>query len=177
MPSPVAHTLAGWCIAEAVGGRAGRSHAVTAAVLAAAVLPDADFLPALLGLDPGQSFHQGPTHSLFFVLAAAAPLALALRGRLGFAAAWATLALSGAAHLLLDIVTADLRAPYGIPLLWPLDDGRWHSPLSLFPRLERSSLSAALGAANALALAVEVAWFLLPAGLLLGRRAARGARP
>lgn len=172
MPSPVAHTLAGWCLAESLRGRTGGSRAVAAAVLAAATLPDLDFVPGILGL--GQAAHQGGTHSLAFAFAAAAPLALLLRGRLRFGPAWGLLALAGTLHLLLDLVSVDTKPPVGIPLLWPLDDARWHSPVSIFPRLERSSVAAAFGAVNARALAVEIGWFLLPTAFLLGRRASRG---
>lgn len=180
MPSPVAHTLAGLCLAEAAGRRrGGPGRPVVAAVLVAANLPDADFAPLLLGLDPGQLFHQSVTHSVAFVLVSTLALALLLRKRLPLGRAWALLLLAGLGHLALDLVSVDRRPPIGVPLLWPFSDGVWHSPVTLFLGLDKSSLARLPSVGNLAAVAVEAAWLLPPYLLLRLRRprAPGGTRP
>ncbi len=170
MPSPVGHTLAGCCVAAAAAGRFPelRSAAFAAATLAAANLADADFLGTLLRPLGVAARHQGPTHSLAFAAAAAVLLALALaalrRAPLLPAAAW--LFAAGALHLLLDVVNFDDDPPLGVPLLWPLSGAHLHSPVSLFPGVDRD---APLSLHNALELLVELV-VTLPVLALLRRR-------
>ena len=87
MPTPVAHSLAGACVAVLVSRRlpAARALPVVAAALFAANLPDLDYLALVRGREAMERFHQGPLHSIGFVAVAAVPLALLLRRRLGFA--------------------------------------------------------------------------------------------
>lgn len=38
-----------------------------------------------------------------------------------------------AAHLIVDVFTADMKEPIGIMLAWPFSDAYWHSVVSIFP--------------------------------------------
>ena len=178
MPTPVAHALAGWCVAAAPGVGLERSRGALAALLVAANLPDIDYLALVGGRAAMEAHHQGFTHSLGFVLAAALPLALPLRRFVGPARAWVLAALAGASHLLFDLVSFDEKPPIGFPLFWPLSDGRYHAPWTLFPGIERSSLDRIIGMRNLRELAVELA-VLAPLVYLAWRRrhGAPGAAP
>lgn len=169
MPSPVGHTLAGCCVAAAA---AGRSPRFVAAVLLAANLPDLDFLGGLARPFGLAIAHQGPTHSLAFVATAAALLALALRRDARPHAAFGWLLAAGAAHLLLDFFNFDDSPPIGIPFLWPLSEGYVHSPLVVFPGVDRDH---PLSLHNVRELLVELAVTLPLLALLLRRRLPRPA--
>jgi hypothetical protein len=71
MPTPVAHTLSGCCIAALTVRRfpEARAPVFVAATLLAANLPDLDLAAAALG-----ATHQGLSHSLGFAVVAALPL-------------------------------------------------------------------------------------------------------
>lgn len=178
MPSPVGHTLAGCCLA-ALAARNGRDASAAAgapfvaAVLVAANLPDADFLlgPLLRPLGVALA-HQGPTHSLAFVAAAALGLAFALArsGGVRLPAVLGWLLAAGTAHLLLDFVSHDDVPPIGLPLLWPLADTYHHSPIDLFPGTDRDH---PVSARNAFELLAELAWLLPLLALLLRERLRR----
>jgi len=170
MATPVAHTLAAWCLAAVPRRGLERPGAALAAVVLAANAPDLDYLSLLGGRAAMEAHHQGFTHSLGFVLAAAVPLALPLRRALGPLRAGALAALAGASHLLLDSVAADPKPPVGFPLLWPLSGERFHAPWTLFPGIDRSSLDRVLSLTNFRELAVEIAVFV-PLVLLAWRHA------
>ena len=178
MPSPVGHTLAGCCLlAAAAGGPRGASAQAgapfAAAMLVAANLPDADFLLAPLLRPLGIALaHQGPTHSILLVAAGALLLAATLRGAIRPRGALGWLFAAGVAHLALDYVSHDDRAPVGLPLFWPLADGYFHAPLDLFPGTDRDH---PVSVRNALQLLAELAWTLPPLALLLRARLRRGA--
>jgi len=173
MPTPVAHALTGWCLAAAPRADLARSPRALLTVVAAANLPDLDYLALLRGHAAMEASHQHFTHSLLFVLAGALLLAPLLRPYLRPWQAVGLLALAGLSHLGLDLVSYDAKPPIGIPLLWPLTDARWHAPWTLFPGIDRSSLGAVLGRRNLTELAVELA-VMAPAVLLVLRlRAAR----
>jgi membrane-bound metal-dependent hydrolase YbcI (DUF457 family) len=142
-----------------------------AAVLVAANLPDGDFLlgPLLRPLGVALA-HQGPTHSLAFVAAAALALALASRGAVRLPRALGWLLAAGALHLLLDFVSHDDVPPIGLPLFWPLSGTYHHSPVDLLPGTDRDD---PVSARNALELLAELAWTLPPLLLLLRDRLRR----
>jgi inner membrane protein len=176
MPSPVGHTLAACCLA-ALAARGGRGAPAAvgapfvAAMLVAANLPDADFLlgPLLSPLGVALA-HQGPTHSIAFVAAAAVAIALAGPGTLRPLRALGWLCAAGAAHLLLDFVSHDDVPPIGLPLFWPLSGAYHHSPVDLFPGTDRDH---PFSARNVLELLAELAWTLPPLALLLRERLRR----
>jgi membrane-bound metal-dependent hydrolase YbcI (DUF457 family) len=173
MPTPVAHALAGWCIAAVPRAGLLRSPRALAVVVLAANAPDLDFLALLGGKAALDAVHQHGTHSLVFALGAALALAPLLRPRLGLGPAFGLLLLAGLSHLALDLVAFDARPPVGIPLLWPLSEARWHAGWTLFPGIDRSSLAEVASARNVRELLVELA-LLLPPALLAARL--RGAR-
>lgn len=177
MPSPILHTAAG--LAAALLLRRARPSVrfwpLAAHAVVVSSLPDLDYLP---GLAVGQlnAFHQGPTHSLAAVVAAAvglslvAPLRHAIglpRFRLCFLFTLSLLLL----HLLLDAFTQDFRPPIGIPLFWPFSDAPVHASFSLFlfPAWSKMTLSDLFTAANlrpVLAEFLSALALLFPAALL-----------
>jgi len=179
MPTPVAHTLAGACIA-ALASRslpAARALPVTAALVLAANLPDFDYLALLRGREAMERFHQGVFHSIGFVATATLPLALLLRRRLGIARAWLLPATAGLTHLLLDLMVVDLKPPIGFAIFWPLSEARFHAPITLFPGIDRVSI---LSMKNLHELFAELAWSFSSWLLLLRwlpRRAAGAKAP
>jgi membrane-bound metal-dependent hydrolase YbcI (DUF457 family) len=71
-------------------------------------------------------------------------------------------------HLLLDWLAVDMRAPYGLQVLWPLSDGWYISGLDVFPQTERRHLlSLATLRINLRAMAFETA-VMLPLLVLAG---------
>ena len=178
MPTPVAHSLAGACVALLVSRRlpAARALPVVAALLFAANLPDIDYLAVVRGREAMERFHQGPLHSIGFVAVAAAPLALLLRRRLGFSRAWLLLAGAGLTHLLLDLMVVDGKPPIGFPFFWPFSRGLFHATVEIFPGIDRVTV---FSGKNLRELFVELAWGL-PALLLAGwlpRRVSRRKIP
>jgi membrane-bound metal-dependent hydrolase YbcI (DUF457 family) len=159
MPSPVAHSLAGAALylAASPAGRP-RVHWPTALFcVASACAADLDFL-AGFAVGDGNRFHQGASHSLAVALALGVALAwLPLAGAGAWARRWALFTACSLSHLALDLVTRDARAPYGVPLLWPLSDAYLYTGIELFPNMRRGSLAVALSAENWRALATEVA--------------------
>ncbi|MFQ5744100.1 MAG: metal-dependent hydrolase [Acidobacteriota bacterium] len=138
MPLPVAHSLAAGAIyagLDADGGRRGWKRLALAVVIANS--PDLDIVVGVLVGDPNR-YHQGSSHSLAMVAAVsllAAAIGAAgyrwpLRGRLKGAPANALMvALLAASHIFLDTLTEDFRAPFGVPLLWPV----WSGSVQLWP--------------------------------------------
>lgn len=166
MPSPVAHTFAGACVAALAARRLPAAHAlpVTAALILAAHLPDLDYLALVRGRAAMEHFHQTVFHSIGFVATATLPLALLLRRRLGVSRAWLLLAAAGLTHLLLDLLVVDLRPPVGFPFFWPLSAERFHASFTIFPGIDRAVV---LSRKNLHELLAELAWFLPSWPLLL----------
>lgn len=142
MPSPIAHSISGYVLSQGLihRERALFKHSIFTSPLvvlyavAIANVPDLDFLPQwILGLDS----HRGPTHSLGQALLWSlvfSLIAMALRRSLFKPILLLTFALYGS-HLLLDVFTS---GGDGLPLLWPLSDVSFHSPISLFPAVHHS---------------------------------------
>ncbi len=128
MATPLAHTLAGYVVYRFAGSR-DRTLLVAAVVLA--VCPDFDFIPGLL-IDQPVRFHHGISHSLGAGVAVATAVWLALPAlrRVG-ARAWWVLFAAFATHLGIDFWGPDQRPPYGIPILWPMDDTYRMAPFPL----------------------------------------------
>jgi membrane-bound metal-dependent hydrolase YbcI (DUF457 family) len=156
MPTPIAHTIAGSCLVALASRRLPAASAlpVAAAILFAANLPDLDYLAALGGREAMERLHQGAVHSIGFVGAATLPFAWALRRRLGLRRAWLLLAGAGLTHLLLDLMVVDRKPPVGFPFFWPFSAERFHSPVTVFPGIDRVDI---LGARNLNELLVELA--------------------
>lgn len=127
MPSPLLHAASGAAILvlERRTWETRRWRTATL-VLAAALLPDFDFVIGLLLRDPNR-FHAEFTHTLGFSLLVAAVFGFAA-GRHRLRAAVLCLA-AAFSHDLLDALTSDTREPLGVSLFWPLRDARFSFPL------------------------------------------------
>jgi inner membrane protein len=190
--TPIGHSLAGYAVYGHSQPSVTRSR-VSLIVLCVimANLPDIDFLPGILAGNPSL-YHQGPTHSFAFALlaslAAAGFLALArLPGSssssapgISSATVFTLVLLSHGSHLLIDFFGADRLPPYGLPLLWPLSDAHFRSPVPLFPGVHHTRVRSdstlqwidnVLSLRNLGAVGVEILW--IGPVVLLGRRRSR----
>jgi len=144
MATPVGHSLAGWFLYRALEQTGDRSELNLRQIrigfcILMANLPDIDYLPGLILGNP-HAFHHGPTHSLAFLLCAWV-LGFLVGPNLGWTrarAAWLA-GLCVLSHLVMDCLTSDMKAPYGIPLLWPWVHTSVTSPVSLFLPPAKSS--------------------------------------
>ncbi|WP_166805034.1 metal-dependent hydrolase [Nitrosococcus wardiae] len=173
MASPIGHSLAGIVCALAGSPRSGGFWRWICFGIFAGIAADLDFIPGLLVGDVNK-YHHGLSHSitaaLIFGLMAsylsrwlqASAFRIGLVGMLGYGS-----------HLLLDYLTYDGRAPYGIPLFWPLDDHYWSSPYPIFVGIKHGvpgdalteSVIQGLSWHNLYAIGVELA--LVPVVLLV----------
>jgi membrane-bound metal-dependent hydrolase YbcI (DUF457 family) len=175
VPSPLAHGLAGAAVyaALAPAGRPRRAGWPWGLAALAGMAADLDFVPGLLVLDPSR-YHHWVTHSVLAVavfVALAAPLAGAL-GPPGRRVA--ILGLAYGSHLALDWLTVDRTVPRGIPLLWPLDDTFYISPVLLFTNLHHgASWDAFVNWHNVGAVLTEAGLLGLPVALFCARRVGR----
>ena len=139
MPSPLAHGLAGLTIHVLASRNASelRDPRRLGVTVGAALLPDIDL--AFRFLD-GRNRHGAELHSIGFAFLIAVagvalfsllrwrrPLALALLAGLG----WSS-------HVLLDLVNLDTHPPIGVLALWPLSDGYYKSPVTVFMDIGRT---------------------------------------
>ena len=133
MAIPIGHCLAGYAV-HGLFNPSERRKGGHLAVLCvfAAVFPDLDVVPGIVMGQP-VLFHQGVTHSMGFALVVSTAIALAshLRGT-AFVTVFGLCFLCYASHLLIDFFGPDARPPYGIPLLWPLSDEYFISPVPIF---------------------------------------------
>lgn len=160
MPSPIAHSVSGYVLAHLpiVKDRIpSRIWPVTplAALYSVFVsnLPDLDFVPQFV---IGIQLHRGPSHSLLVAFVVSSLLAWGVHRycpRASRSSSKASGDLSGsknlsgygaifgitfglyALHLLLDLFTTGGR---GLPLLWPLSEQAFRSPVPLFPPVHHS---------------------------------------
>jgi hypothetical protein len=105
------------------------------ACVAFSLLPDADFLPAVLA-GTGKGFHNYYSHSLLIGLLLAAVISGAIRisGRAG-ARTWFYIILAGySSHVIMDAFTWGR----GVMIFWPVTTWRLYSPVLLFHGLRWS---------------------------------------
>ncbi|NJR57518.1 MAG: metal-dependent hydrolase [Cyanobacteria bacterium CRU_2_1] len=134
MPSPIGHTIAGFCgfclVHRSVGADA-KIKLLGASVIFAN-LPDVDILPGLLLGNPSM-FHRQGTHSLLMAVVVGGLVALVVRSwklsgvRWGI---WVTMLYLS--HLFLDLLVADSSFPRGVQLFWPFSDLYTISPITVF---------------------------------------------
>ena len=177
MSSPVFHGLTGAGLAYVMAGdahlplfaslRKAAPLLIAGAILAC--LPDVDYLPGLMR-GALNTAHQGITHSLAWVLLVTAGLWLVGRawkpGVFGWRVAAFLLIVIGS-HLVIDLVTVDHLAPYGIPLWAPLSWRPVQGPVSWLPAWEKSTLLDLLHARNLISLAIELGAGLLVAAVCI----------
>lgn len=132
MATPVAHSLLGLAVAAFFPAlRQTRWRWMVFAVFAAN-LPDVDFLPGLFVGDANR-YHQGASHSVVAMVSFGVLVALVARHFSPRPRSWGVFgSLVYGTHLVVDVLTYDGRAPYGIPLLWPFSDQTWVLPWTLF---------------------------------------------
>jgi inner membrane protein len=161
MPSPIAHSVSGYVLAQLpfVKNRVpGRLWSVTplAALYGIFVsnLPDLDFVPQFI---TGIRMHRGPSHSLLMALIVSSLLAWGVHryrrrqasrresqlteqpslstARASYGAIFGITFGLYSLHLFLDLFTT---GGSGLPLLWPLSEQTFRSPVPLFPPAHHS---------------------------------------
>ncbi|AXK70957.1 metal-dependent hydrolase [Lysobacter sp. TY2-98] len=140
--------------------------------LIASMLPDADTIGALFGIERGTLLaHRGVTHSLAFALVVAGIAVLGSRWLQVRAARAGLFVLACAlSHPLLDLLT---NGGPGVMIGWPLSDARVFAP---WRPIEVSPIGAAFLSARGLTVvASELVWVVAPALMvaLAARRAHR----
>ncbi len=131
MASPIGHTIIGLGLGAGSARRRPSPGWLLFAAFAACA-PDLDFLPGLLSGDINR-YHQMASHSLGAMLLFGLVCGLTggyFRGNALGIGAGATLCYGS--HLAVDLFTTDVRAPFGIPLFWPLYSGHFMAPWTLF---------------------------------------------
>ena len=138
MATPIGHSILGLAFALLPSTRRSLHHLKLRywllLVVIAANFADLDFLPGLIVGDINL-YHHGISHSFFAALLFALCSTLLLRNRLNNMS-WQIATLSFIAyssHLFADMLGQDTRAPYGIPLFWPISHEYFISPVILFP--------------------------------------------
>jgi membrane-bound metal-dependent hydrolase YbcI (DUF457 family) len=177
MATPVGHTLAGLAVSSVAGlqpRRADRSLVLLTVLMA--VAPDLDVLPGLLLNTPAR-FHSEMTHSLAFALVISVVVAGVYYLRRGeFARIFKLCFVAYTSHLVLDMMGADGREPFGIPLLWPFSDTHLLFPVTLLPGVRHASSASSslmefmmrlVSVENIITIGVEI--LLISPFILLGR--------
>jgi len=139
MPSPVGHILGGLISATLASGvaqpatKSGLDWRYGLFLVFAANAPDLDFVPGMLIGSIGE-YHHLASHSLMAaVIFSALVFVVMQRWRSHEARKWAMLAaVAYLSHILLDLFTADYRAPYGMQLFWPFSQDFFIAPFSIF---------------------------------------------
>lgn len=168
MATSIGHSLLGMALATLSGKplKPGNWPWYLFAVIAANA-PDLDFIPGLM-VGEANRYHQLASHSLgaafaFGVLVEA--LARLVPDAPRMPGLWATVLY--ASHLLLDCLTLDARAPYGIPALWPFSDRHFTAPFSIFLNVQHGTAEGGVASFVADLLTVHNLGILLIETLLL----------
>jgi inner membrane protein len=177
MATPIGHALAGYAVYNFSKEAQGRDDLrLMLLCVFIATAPDLDFLPGLLVGKPAL-YHQGITHSLGAALLVSLGAAgvWGLRSRL-FVAVFSYCFIAYLSHLILDLLGPDNRPPYGIPLLWPMSEEHFISPISILLGMRHAATATASTQEWALGLLhlhnlVAIAWetILVLPFILLGQ--------
>ncbi|HNW60492.1 MAG TPA: metal-dependent hydrolase [bacterium] len=138
MPTPIGHIAAGALLFQTGARSWRRETALALAVTLFALLPDIDLAAGLLLAGNANIWHHQATHSLLFVLAAAAIGGWCYPGK-GHTRLFAA---AGLLHLIFDLLAKDTTAPFGAPLFWPFWSGYSIAPLQIFSDVHRSGEAA-----------------------------------
>ena len=134
MPTPVAHTLAGFAVWLGSNQQAKRQTGLLVLLLVlVSNLPDVDFVAGYFVGDP-RVYHWRATHSVLAAISVAIVFGLLFRSRLGTfqRAAWAGGVAYGS-HLMLDMLMGQPHDPsIGLQLFWPFSQQRFMAPWEVF---------------------------------------------
>jgi inner membrane protein len=185
MPSPVGHGLMGVAIYSATVPRRRALHAwgFLGLCVGFSLLPDLDFVaPMAVGrFDWAQEMHRSFTHTVFFALAAGLvwlAAARLIRPR-SAAARWSTAAVIVAcllAHLALDVMNVDTKAPFGVSMFWPVWDKWFYAPIGLLPSVAKRTYGDIISWHNVTVALTELAVFGALILVVVGVRLAIGRR-
>lgn len=153
MPSPIGHSLVGAALAvvclmrrDAKGPLVRRVWNLRWPLLGCALLanaPDLDFVPGLL-VGNFNAFHHGYSHSLGWVLLFSTSVWWMGKGcgQACHAGTWAVILAVVLSHLVADFLCEDGSPPYGVMFFWPLHDGWYVSPISVFAAMKKDTVAA-----------------------------------
>ena len=172
MATPVGHYLVGISLAQAFA-RNDRERRQVLLMGTVAVLPDLDVLPGLAVGNLAQ-FHHDISHSLLAAAAFSVAGLFFLMWNRSTRTLYITLVsfLLYTSHLLLDFLTLDTGAPFGIPLFWPFITQTYESPWFVLPNVQHTIVPL-FGVHNALLVFRELLIFLPLAGLIYTLKAPR----
>ena len=139
MPSPIAHSVAGYLLAKSLPASRfsdDRIHRWSLYIFYAsfiAVVADFDFAAQIL---TGEEYHRGMTHSILFALGFSAIAAAVVQvwKKFSYAKIFTLTLIFYSSHLLLDFFSYGR----GIKLFLPFVDGFFRSPIIIFPGLHYS---------------------------------------
>jgi len=187
MATPIGHGLAGYLVYRGMAKcHSENSRLLLFLCVCLAISPDLDFVPGILEGTPAL-YHQGISHSLVFAGGAGLIASLGYQfysGQKGILFAnWRIFSLAYMSHLIIDLVGPDGRPPYGIPLLWPITEATYLSPIQILWGMKHAKstsmstvewVSGIVDPYNLVAVSIEVAvvlpWILL---VLYGQRRTR----
>jgi inner membrane protein len=110
----------------------------TCLFLFAANAADLDFIPGLLVGNPNR-YHHGISHSIGLAVLFALVAGYFLRLRNSFKYSFIAFFILYLSHIVLDYFSIDTGAPYGEPLLWPLVNDYYISPVAFLPDIQRAA--------------------------------------
>ena len=139
MPSPIAHSVAGYLLAKSLPASRfsdDRIHRWSLYIFYAsfiAVVADFDFAAQII---TGEEYHRGITHSIVFALGFSAIAAAVVQvwKKFSYAKIFTLTLIFYSSHLLLDFFSEGR----GIKLFLPFVDGFFRSPVIIFPGLHYS---------------------------------------
>ena len=170
MPSIISHAAVP--LAFGIGlGKDRIPRPVLIAGIAASVLPDADVILFRFGSTYDSIWsHRGASHSLFFASVAGLVAAALMRRVAPPLLTFAFVALAGASHGLLDMLT---NGGHGVALFWPFTDARYFfvtRPIQVSPLAAHRFVTRAAAVARTEALWIWTPAILLACGLIAWRR-------
>ena len=165
MCSPVGHSLAGYALYQAYGGKGKLTRDWWKIVLFifAANAPDIDFLAGIF-VGNANRFHHGISHSLGFSLLFA--LCMYVIPRFRTKRDFAIFFSLCFGHVVIDFLSADSSTPLGVMLFWPFRQKYFISSFSLFSDIHHLVLSDLFDLHNIGAVAWETVFFLSIIALL-----------
>lgn len=178
MPSPIAHSVAGYWLARHPTAKNYLPQHLLSVVPIATLygifvsnLPDLDFVPQIV---TGLRFHRGPSHSLLAAILVSGLLALIIHyfwRRTHYKMLFGVTFGLYSAHLLMDMFTA---GGSGIPLLWPIAQS-FQAPFALFPAVHHSR--GLFDSSHLIFITVELLYSLILLGIIRLIKARRTRLP